>query len=304
MLITITEESAHAFETMAAEECMYPLGKSGHFCIGAVEEQNNKNFDAEDFDTENFNMEYFDEDEAVSQGILIFDVIKKGKEVCVNLRWLYVAQNYRGQGIAKELSDEFFRLMDKAKVTIAICDIPKGEEYDEIRTYVEKLKFEFEEKKRYEITTSLETICNIPMLKDKKHGDNVVSIRELDKILWKKLIKQLNQSTLFGNIEDDINLYDKDISCALFQGTQPLGACLIKIQKDGSLMPVALSAVTANSSKILLLLLLYAIDKAKEKYSQDKTVQIKTTTASGTKLAAYFFPEEEPVAFNRGVYRL
>lgn len=281
MLITITNETADAFETMIEKRYLYPIEQRGHFCIGAIQKEDN---------------------DAWSEGLLVFDVKQQDGEVCAHLRWLYVARRFREQGIAKELTDDFFRLVRHENITRIYCEFPETRRMNSLRSYLEKIGFEFEEKQCYDFVATLGQIAEIPALRDKKSDSETFFLHDLKELEWKRLFRYLRQQVTNQTIDYDREGYETEISCTVFEGDNPIGVCLVRMNDEEQLELLALNAAAKNRSKILFQMLLKALSAARRQYGDEKEMHIKSLTTGGKKLIAYFFPEREPDSVRSGKY--
>lgn len=281
MLIRITQGTAEAFENMVPGEILYPLDKKGHYCIGAVSEE---------------------ESGTTSQGLLVFEINEEDDTIYAQLSWLYVAQAFRRQGIAEELMTEFYRLLNGEEITDVFCEVPFPEEYNELCAYLEEWGFGFRLTDDYTFITTLGQAAQVPALKDKNPGKEVRPLQELNDMEWKNIVGYLTQQDSYKDMEVQRDAYEQTVSCAVFQGADLEGIFLVQLNGGGQLVPTIMSCVQGSSSAVIYQMLLYALGAALEQYGEQKEVRVDCTTARQANLIAYLFPDAQPALVRSGRY--
>lgn len=279
MLIRITQDTAEAFDSMAPDEIFYPPDKKGHYLIGEVGEEG---------------------DETVSRGLLIFEVDEENDTIYAQLSWLYVAQAYRGKGVAEELMTEFYRLLNDEEITDVFCDVPFPEEYNELCAFLENWGFEFWLRDDNTFMTTLGQAAQASALKDRKACDDVRALQTLTDNEWKRLTACMSEQD--GAFDISRDAYEQTVSCALFCGDVPYGGCLVQVNGGGQLVLTVLRRTNDAPSAVIYQMLVYSLNTALEKYGVEKEVRVECRTAKAARLVTYFFPDAQPALIRSGRY--
>lgn len=281
MLIRITDDTAKAFSSMIPEEYLAPTERNGYFCIGSITD---------------------DEEMPVSQGLLVFEVVKRGKEISARLDWLYVAETFRRQRIGTALMEEFMRLVQNEKIGDIVCQIPASSEYDELVAFLDGHGFTFAGGQTYDFETTLGELGAVRAFQVTKAPDAVVALSQLGEIEWNKLMKSLHVQGFYGNLPVDQGAYDQTLSGVILRGARPEATCLVRREASGVLTPMALMSSAEKRSAELVALLQYSYLEAMRSLAADQIVHIKAASRDAEKLIAYFFPQVTTVAIRIGTY--
>lgn len=284
-VITITEETAEAFAGLIEPQFFYPLNRPGHYCLGAVLEKEDQNYAA---------------------GILVFDVenghIGTVQIPAVLLRWIYVAEEYRQQGIANQLMEECYRVLNAAGLDGLLCDVPFSEEYNLLCAFLEDWGFTFELRDQYDFLEPLGAIGSSPAFSGKKPGGVAKPVRDLSAEEWKQLISNMKKLERRAMLPEARDAYDADISCAVSKGQQIKGAFLVSMDAGGRLVPMALESLDSCSRPEIYDMLLYAHDAAEKKYGKNTLVCKECYSKELADLIGYMMPDAQPVLVRHGVY--
>lgn len=285
MIIQVTKNTAQSFDKLVVPELFYPVEREGHYCIGAVFENENEN---------------------IAAGILIFDVDEGGSDgeslIVVRLRWIYVAEEFRNKGIGNSLMEEFYRVLNDSELYNVICDVPFPEEYDELCSFLENWGFVFKLTDIYDYTAAVGEYLSTKALSGKKPSEAVISISGLEPVEWRHLVKLLKAKYRYNDLSENINDYDKNISCVWYDKNAIKGVLLVKIYGKNTAVPYVLRCINGNNSMIIFNLIVYGLNAAAKKYGNDTKVYVECTADYVADIIAYFFPDAQPLLVRRGIY--
>ncbi len=288
MVFEITKEIAPVYKHMIEPEMLYPLEFPGRVCLGAAKEE---------------------EGGRVPTGILSFDVSQGVGEledfVVANLTWLYVAEEYRQEGVATELMETFYQIindtMSDTEFIPIVCDLPFPEEYDLLCAFLEEWGFEFKLTDRYTIRGPLKHFLEIDGLFEEKKSKQVKAFDELTKEEWEELRYLLKESP--DNLEYVGNsaLYEEKLSCIYKKNDRIAGVFLIRKVDGTILIPELLTIFDAKDSKGIRWMISYAMQSALEEYSEEIEIIIDCKTKAVANIIAYMYEEAEPILVRRGL---
>lgn len=288
MVFEITKEIAPVYKHMIEPEMLYPLEFPGRVCLGAAKEE---------------------EGGMVPTGILTFDVSQGVGEledfVVANLTWLYVAEEYRQEGVATELMETFYQIindtMSETEFIPIVCDLPFPEEYDLLCAFLEEWGFEFKLTDRYTIRGPLKHFLEIDGLFEEKKSKQVKAFDELTKEEWEELRYLLKESP--DNLEYVGNsaLYEEKLSCIYKKNDRIAGVFLIRKVDGTILIPELLTIFDAKDSKGIRWMISYAMQSALEEYSEEIEIIIDCKTKAAANIIAYMYEEAEPILVRRGL---
>lgn len=288
MVFEITKEIAPVYKHMIEPEMLYPLEFPGRVCLGAAKEE---------------------EGGMVPTGILTFDVSQGVGEledfVVANLTWLYVAEEYRQEGVATELMETFYQIindtMSDTEFIPIVCDLPFPEEYDLLCAFLEEWGFEFKLADRYTIRGPLKHFLEIDGLFEEKKSKQVKAFDELTKEEWEELRYLMKESP--DNLEYMGNsaLYEEKLSCIYKKNDRIAGVFLIRKVDGTILIPELLTIFDAKDSKGIRWMISYAMQSALEEYSEEIEIIIDCKTKAAANIIAYMYEEAEPILVRRGL---
>lgn len=245
----------------------------------------------------------------VPTGILTFDVSQGVGEledfVVANLTWLYVAEEYRQEGVATELMETFYQIindtMSDTEFIPIVCDLPFPEEYDLLCAFLEEWGFEFKLTDRYTIRGPLKHFLEIDGLFEEKKSKQVKAFDELTKEEWEELRYLLKESP--DNLEYVGNpaLYEEKLSCIYKKNDRIVGVFLIRKVDGTILIPELLTIFDAKDSKGIRWMISYAMQSALEEYSEEIEIIIDCKTKAAANIIAYMYEEAEPILVRRGL---
>lgn len=287
MVFEISKEIAPLYKHMIEAQMLYPLEYPGRVCLGAAKQ----------------------EERMVPTGILTFDVSQGVGEledfVVANLTWLYVEEEYRKQGVATELMEAFYQIindtMSETELIPIVCDLPFPEEYDLLCAFLEEWGFEFRLTDRYAIRGPLKHFLENEELLEKKKSKQVKAFDELSKKEWEELRYLLEESPENLEYVEDSALYEEKMSCVYKKNDQIAGVFLIRKVDGTMLIPELLTIFDSKDSKGVRCMISYAMQSALERYSDEIEVLINCKTKASANIIAYMYEEADPVLVRRGL---
>lgn len=288
MVFQISKEIAHLYKHMIEAQMLYPIEYPGRVCLGAAKQE---------------------EEGLVPTGILTFDVSQGVGEledfVVANLTWLYVEEEYRQQGVATELMEAFYQIindtMSETELIPIVCDLPFPEEYDLLCAFLEEWGFEFRLIDRYTIRGPLKHFMETDSLLEEKKSKQVKEIGELSKKEWEELRYLLEESPENLEYVEDPAIYEEKVSCVYKKNDQIAGVFLIRKVDGTILIPELLTTFDSKDSKGVRCMISYAMHSALEQYSDEIEVLINCKTKATANIIAYMYEEAEPILVRQGL---
>lgn len=280
--VTVNSHNRHWFENMVPVEFISDTELERHFVLAAVGENENGQYAA---------------------GVICFDIadtLVAGEEIlAAELKWLYVAQQFRRQGAAQLLMDQFFTLAANAGISVALCDVPTDGEYLELVDYLENWGFEFSLDTRYEVRTSLERLKLVSPLW-RTPSQHTLPLSALSHRMFKtaaEAIDALPYTSL--DLEQKITACDRDISCVYIKDKKLFG-CGIAYAPCSNIIEICfLRAFDRDNSKIGDMMCFMAAAAAK-KYGPETEICYDCYTAHAIEFTDRYLPEIQPPLVYRG----
>lgn len=270
---------------MVPSKIFEQVNSIGHFGLGAILDK---------------------QDDKYSAGVLIFDVDEgtNGEEnlTVAVIKWFYVAEEFRKNGVSDELMKEFFRVMDDAGIEHIICDVPMPEEYDFLCAYLEEWGFEFTLANIYEVTAELGEILEKPVFSGSKASSKTIALKEVPALSFRQFIGNMKKRhDVLNIITANVSDYDSDVSCVYMNGSSVEGAMLIKAYNSGELELLFMRAIS-NAQKVMADLLLFSAHAAAKKYSPETTVHIICRIEAAAGVIQKLFPDRQPLLVRRAYF--
>lgn len=285
-VVRVEENKRFLFEALAPRELMQELCMKGHFCLGAVGE---------------------DEQETYAAGVLIFEIYQEAETSLSEARlcWLYVPQEFRRRGAGSALMKEFYRVLKKADVSGIRCDVPMPGEYDPLCAFLGQWGIEFTLADSFELTVSLGQLQEKHFFRSYERHPSVLPLGKVPVLEYKKLLKKIlirNRAGLPHDMTYEYGDYDRDISCVGMAGEKPESLFLVRRCPSGVLEPVLLRTAHEGTQKMLPWLMQDALHQAAVKYGADTPVHIVCRTPVATRIIGNFFPDAQPLLLRMGAY--
>jgi len=285
IITTIVDENKVLFEKLVPNKIFEQINVPGHFGLAAILENHDGKYAA---------------------GVLVFDVDEgtNGEEnlTAAIIKWFYVAEDFRKNGVADELMAEFFRVMDDAGIEHIICDVPMPEEYDFLCAYLEEWDFDFTIVNIYEITSELGEILQKPVFRGATASSKTIALKEVPKLPFRQFIDSMKKrSDVLNIITSNASDYDLDVSCAYMNGSTVEGAMLFKAYASGELELLFMRA-NSNAQKSMADMLLFAAHSAAKKYPPETQVRIVCRIDAASSVISKLFPDRQPLLVRRGYF--
>ncbi len=191
-----------------------------------------------------------------------------------------------------ELLEVFFNRENEIGVRKAYFELPGLS--DEVQSILSDSGFALEEKESRDIYGNLDDILNNKALKIKKLPSYIVPIGEIEDM---RLKQGITKAILSGNrgVESDLptipkEWFEQDVSCCVTTDNRVTGMVLVRMGKDGILMPILLYASGVEGPKELMYMLSFSANAAKKKYGQNMKIRLRRHDEKTYKLTGYFFP--------------
>lgn len=285
LITTVTQENRSMFEAMVPEECFNPLDLPGRFVIGAIGE---------------------DEEGQYAAGVLVFEVgelmLEDGSVlITADLRWIYVDPQARGRGAGDALMEEYFRIIRESGVVyLETCDLPLGEEYDELCAFLEDWGFTFTVSDVYQAVIPLGKLLSAPFF----GGGVSLPVEPLSEspaeLLFRELERYEDLPMARSDLSELLPFCDLDVSCAFWDRQKLRGLLLVLSSPNGNLEPVLMRA-TVSDPRVVISLARFAGARAGEKYPPDQPVKIDCRMQAASSLVDLFLPDLQPLLMRRGV---
>lgn len=284
MVINLTLENIQPFVQLAPLEMIDELADAYHFALGAVTEDENGQ-------------------PGQAAGILFYDLVEEMHgQTYVQLKWIYVAQDARRQGIGDDMMEKFSEILDEAQVTAAMCEAPSSADADLLCAWLGEWGFDFSYQKKYELTLTLEELLDYGFFENLMDLNDVRTLRQISGIQLKKRLEQLavNHAQLRGLLEpEEWEWIDQDLSCVVEAAGQITGVFLVRQRISGILEPVFLYGNRKNKKEILKLIQFAAV-QAHLNHLPDTQVRLNCRSEAAARLIEWLFPDMEPMVVRHG----
>lgn len=282
----ITYENMEAFRHMAPQQLWEPE-EDGYFSVGGLWDVPGR-------------------EQAVAAGCLIFRVQYEliGERMChvAVLKWLFVEEAYRRNGLAAEMLDEWRRIVSEAGLEAACLRLRTDQ--DDLRACLEKHGFVFE--------TQTEQICRMPLAEVSENLQKAETVQlpvsrvcEMrEQTLLEGLLVLAQQSEKFresGYLLPRKDAYEQEMSCGTIDSGKLRTLLLMQKQSDIELRIVAFRSFVPNGTKELLALLRTAISRATQKYGSDTWLEFYCPDEQMKEVARRLSEDCEDYEMCRGV---
>lgn len=282
-IVTVDEKNRSLFEHMIAEEFFEPLGQDGHYVLGVIGE---------------------DEKGMYAAGVLSFDVVDdydgETRILIGILRWLYVAREFRNQGAADALMEEYFRLLAHAGIEVAVFDLPFNTQYDELCMYLEGWGFSFFLTERYELRVDMAEVMEVSQLWGKASA-NVVPLKKLGREELKQAIRKAEeQENIDPDFRDKIKTCDKKVSAAVYRDGELKGLSVI-CPKTSDILEFSFFRVFEKGASETRDLIHYTSEHILKKYGEHIQIRGLCRDENTANLITNLFPHIQPLLVHRGI---
>lgn len=302
MVIWVKEEEMELFMPLIPAKMQEAVISGDWFCLGALAEPS-----GEEEEREAAGVMLFSPEEGVSIG--------NEQSTMIILHWLYVAEEYRNQGLANEMMDGLADALDDSPAEGVVCDVPFGSEYDLAEAFFVSWGFQFDVVDSHEMTITKED-CRKQVSDQNKMeslslataGDmpsGMASILELSQEAFRDAVrtaKKLEKSGYYDLISEFREDYTGDMSYVIQHDGQVSSIVLFEGDAESDLHMVMLATLNPKGEKELLKLLHYVAGYYYLNYPEGTNVRLTLGTERSRKLAGHIFPGKEPVMVRRGVF--
>ncbi len=217
MVITVNKTNMAFFEGIAPDNFVDYIENPNCFIFGALTEHNGV--------------------DGACAGLLITELIREWLtddlyEFGLYIRWLYVSPVTRQRGLANELMDALYDVLNKSGMQFdgIACEIPLDDRYNLLCNYFVDIGFSLD----YDFVNDLflsreDVISNKKLLKIRKHSNKASSITELPQAVIEDLLHMIYSSGPgFYRVTEDYVLdnIDDHLSCIYSSGSEVLGAAI------------------------------------------------------------------------------
>ena len=302
MIIRVTEKELEGFLPLIPADMQEPVRDEEWFCLGAL-------FEAEGGDGE-----------SIPAGVIIFSpeegIAGDGEaSVLLQIKWLFVAGQYRRKGIANDLMQELSDVLSDNPAEGIICDIPFDSGYDLLEAFFVSWGFDFEVIDKAEMVITKEDFKRKIESMDKEERisaseaftkpDGVHSIMDIPQELFAEAVQKAKASESFGYydlISEDREDYAGDVSFVTIRDDKVSSLILFERLNGGNLHVVMLAGLSQKDTKEIFDLLHYAAGYYYLNYPENAKVVVTLGNERSRKLAAHIFPNKDPMMIRRGYF--
>lgn len=206
------------------------------------------------------------------------------------LRWLYVDEDYRGNGIGNELFEIFKDTISSLNVKRITCELYDRHMNEDVRGFLENKGFSVSHTLSNHVLISQSQIYNVELLRKGISGDGVKRLSELDRTEEKKVY------AYNSNLKKEavnIGKINKELSLALFDHNNEVGGVLfVECDRFMNIKPVRMNSIYRDNKAADALLKLVAFESGNLLNSgyEGSWINIDVKQEKVLKLAEYFLP--------------
>ncbi len=282
MQIKITEDTAWAFEDMAPGEIFFPVNRKGRYCIGEVRPVAGKD---------------------TALGLLIFELAEGFEQSEIRLKWLYVVEGFRGQGIGNSLLASFYNIvnnLDKSILSDVCCDVPNRDEYNNLCLFLEKNDFAFGLKEDNIVEISMSQVQQCSFAQKEISDKRVTSINNISHGQWKRLCDEIAKTE--AGFDRSIDAYEKKISSVIVVNDIPVAVMLLQMNGTRQLQVPVMGSTGKNKAADMAVLINYSIQAAQRLYGDDIFFKLVCDNPYTNSFVEKFFPDVEHGLVKSGHY--
>ncbi len=282
MQIKITEDTAWAFEDMAPGEIFFPVNRKGRYCIGEVRPVAGKD---------------------TALGLLIFELAEGFEQSEIRLKWLYVVEGFRGQGIGNSLLASFYNIvnnLDKSILSDVSCDVPNRDEYNNLCFFLEKNDFAFGLKEDNVVEISMRQVQQCSFAQKEISDKRVTSINNISHGQWKRLCDEIAKTE--AGFDRSIDAYEKKISSVIVVNDIPVAVMLLQMNGTRQLQVPVMGSTGKNKAADMAVLINYSIQAAQRLYGDDIFFKLVCDNPYTNSFVEKFFPDVEHGLVKSGHY--
>ena len=240
-----------------------------------------------------------DSSKHIPEGAVVFEVEPESREVA--LKWLFVRESLRGNGIGSGLMDYFFEKISEIDYNQITADIPEIDMAEEVQALLSLYRFRFEKAIEGNVLQPFNELIKNPSLASAHPHKDYVSMGSIDIKDTMRFLMSLKNNDKAKHALMDINSIDKKISCVHRVQGGVDGAFLIKKHMGGMLEPMFLLSKNIDRTAPLRLLR-GSIYMVRQHYPEDQAIYLNCFENSLGGLLDYIVPDIHPVNVRRGVH--
>lgn len=281
--VTVNDSDDAVYENVARREDVLNIAVDGHYMIGAV----------------------LDDGESV--GCIGFTVDQglhdDSPYICID--WIYIDEEYRGNGYGVGLLDEVKKLSQKSGLNDLRVEIPYPDIFDDLTGFFEKEDFSFIYTDSYDFRTTLGELNNTKYANAKIPKLPVVPLSKVPTLVYNEGIRKLSKAQL-GSDANKIplakNEYDPDLSMAYIDNGELKGVYLVKQMPSGVIESGYMFCVNKNIQIISINLAFKFLKTAVIKCGDETVFHLKAQRTSAQKLMEVLVPEWQGEVIRIGYY--
>ncbi len=234
----------------------------------------------------------------------------------IRLQWIYVAEEYRMQGIANDLMGALSDVFEDNPAEGIIIDLPYDSEYDLAEDFFTSWGFSFELIDDTEMIITKDDCRRQPTSVNKEEAlslaanpeklDGMVSIMDISEEAFRDAVvtvKDVEGSTYYDDIAESRDAYAGDMSYVIRHGGEITSMILYeRTPLSNELHMVLLTSLSNTGAKELLKLLQYTAGYYYLNYPEEERVRLTLGTKRSRNLAAHIFPAKDPIMLRRGYF--
>ena len=302
MIIRVTEKEIEEFLPLIPADMQEPIRDEEWFCLGALLEPDGG------------------DGESTPTGVIVFSpeegIAGDGEASSVlQIKWLFVAVEYRRKGIANDLMQELSDVLSDNPAEGIICDIPFDSEYDLMEAFFVSWGFDFEVIDNPEMIITKEDFKRKIESMEKEERisaseaftkpDGVHSVMDITQELFTEAVQKAKASESLGYydlISEDREDYAGDVSFVTIRDDKVSSLILFERLQGGDLHIVMLAGLSQKDTKEIFDLLHYAAGYYYLNYPEKARVKVTLGNERSRKLAAHIFPNKDPMLIRRGYF--
>ena len=305
MIIWVKEKELDSFLPLIPAHMQEAVSSGDWFCLGALQ-------DVPEDEGE--------EMEKLSAGVLIFSAeegLSYGQDILtmIRIRWIYVTESARGQGLGNELMDALSDILKDNPAEGILVDIPFDTKYDLAEDFFSGWGFDFEVIPDKEMLVSKEDAIlrygsigkSIEVVKERLKAvhDDIRPLKAVPETAFRKALNEMvskSDSLFHINISSDPGVYDPEMSCAVMKEGEVSSLILYDRIGPKELRLILMASLSPNAATELGNLLAYVAALYYVRESDDTVVKIVMESPKTVELFNHVFASSEPDLIRRGYF--
>lgn len=243
------------------------------------------------------------EEKNVAAGVIIFTYkYDNDNNTEVDIRWLYVDEDYRNQGVGTGLLKNALSAVPQNTLYSSTIVFLHNNKSPLLISFLEKKGYRVYRHTLYEMHSTVKRVCDVPALKDNEILGGTVSLDKLKITDMKNLIDRAPGEWKKDLRRIRIESIEPYIS-SVYVGKDRMveGLLLIRIRQGGALEPVFYRA-DQNDKEIMRSLFTAAVMWTKRRYEGSTIVYANAVKPEHRTMISRLYPDIHPVKAWRGEY--